>query len=52
MVKMARTPAIRQKLADMGMVVQGSTAADYRAFIADETSRIEKLIKDGKLSLQ
>jgi tripartite-type tricarboxylate transporter receptor subunit TctC len=51
-MKMARIPAVRQKLVDMGMVVQGSTAAAYRAFIADETSRIEKLVKDGKLSLQ
>ena len=52
MMRMSRTPAIGQKLADMGMVVQGSSAAEYRAFIADETSRIEKLVKDGKLSLQ
>ena len=51
-MKMARLPAVRQKLSDMGMVIQGTSSADYRAFITDETSRIEKLVKDGKLSLQ
>jgi tripartite-type tricarboxylate transporter receptor subunit TctC len=50
--KLARVPAIRQKLVDMGMVVQGSSAAEYRTFIADETARIEQLVKSGKLSLQ
>ena len=51
-MKMARLPTVRQKLSDMGMVIQGTSSADYRAFITDETSRIEKLVKDGKLSLQ
>ena len=51
-IKMARIPAVRQKLVDMGMVVHGSTSSEYRTFIVDETARIEKLIKDGKLSLQ
>jgi tripartite-type tricarboxylate transporter receptor subunit TctC len=51
-MKLARDPAARQKLVNMGMVVQGSTAAEYRAFIADETARIERLVKAGKLSLQ
>jgi tripartite-type tricarboxylate transporter receptor subunit TctC len=51
-MKLARVPAVREKLANMGMVVQGSTAAEYRTFIAGETARIERLVKDGKLSLQ
>jgi tripartite-type tricarboxylate transporter receptor subunit TctC len=51
-MKMARIPAVRQKLVEMGMVIQGTTAAEYRAFIADVTARIETLVKAGKLSLQ
>ena len=50
-VALAKVPAVRQKLIDLGMIPQGSTSQEYAKFIVEETARIRKLIEAGKLTL-
>ncbi len=40
-------PAIKQRLIDIGVVVQGGSAADFGKFIASETAKWGKVIKDA-----
>jgi tripartite-type tricarboxylate transporter receptor subunit TctC len=42
-------PDVRQKIASLGMVPASTTPEEYRAFLASETDRNRKLIKEAKL---
>ena len=40
-------PAVKEKLADQGLTTVGDTPEQFRAFIASETAKWAKVIKDA-----
>jgi tripartite-type tricarboxylate transporter receptor subunit TctC len=45
-------PSIKQKLAEQGLTVAGNTPAQFRDFIASETTKWARVIKDGGLTIE
>jgi tripartite-type tricarboxylate transporter receptor subunit TctC len=50
-VEVLKEPALRAKMAQQGADVIGSSPAEFRAFIAAETARLAKVIKNAKIQL-
>ncbi|MEA2880736.1 MAG: hypothetical protein QOF14_5932 [Hyphomicrobiales bacterium] len=44
-------PAMKQKLAEQGIVAIGSTPDEYRAFVSDEIAKWAKVIKDANIKM-
>ena len=44
-------PDVRQRLADLGAEPVGSSASEFKAFLASETAKWSKVIKDANLKL-
>jgi tripartite-type tricarboxylate transporter receptor subunit TctC len=44
-------PAMREKLAEQGIVAVGNTPDEFRAFVADEVARWAKVIKDANIKM-
>jgi tripartite-type tricarboxylate transporter receptor subunit TctC len=49
--KALRDPALREKLAEQGIVAVGNTPDEYRAFVVEEVARWAKVIKDANIKL-
>ena len=49
--KAMRDPAVREKLAEQGIVPVGNTPDEYRAFVVDEVARWAKVIKDANIKM-
>jgi tripartite-type tricarboxylate transporter receptor subunit TctC len=45
-------PGVKQKLADQGLTVAGNTPEQFRGFIAAETTKWAKVIKDAGVSME
>lgn len=45
-------PAMREKLAEQGIVAVGNSPEEYRAFVAEEIARWSKVIKDANIKMQ
>ena len=45
-------PAVKQKLADQGLMVAGNTPEQFREFIGKETAKWAKVIKDAGLATE
>ena len=45
-------PAMKQKLAEQGIVAVGNTPDEYRAFVAGEIARWAKVIKDAGIKME
>jgi tripartite-type tricarboxylate transporter receptor subunit TctC len=45
-------PSVKQKLADQGLTVAGDTPEQFRGFIAAETTKWAKVIKDAGVSME
>jgi tripartite-type tricarboxylate transporter receptor subunit TctC len=49
--KAMRDPALREKLAEQGIVPVGNTPEEYRAFVVEEVARWAKVIKDASIKM-
>ena len=49
--KALRDPALREKLAEQGIVAVGNTAEEYQAFVVEEVARWAKVIKDANIKM-
>ena len=49
--KAMRDPALREKLAEQGIVAVGNTPEEYRAFVVEEVARWAKVIKDANIKM-
>jgi tripartite-type tricarboxylate transporter receptor subunit TctC len=47
-----QVPAVRQRLDQLGLEVEGGTAAKFAAFIQSEAARLAKLIKAGAVQVE
>jgi tripartite-type tricarboxylate transporter receptor subunit TctC len=49
--KAMRDPAVREKLAEQGIVPVGNTPEEYRTFVVEEVARWAKVIKDANIKM-
>jgi tripartite-type tricarboxylate transporter receptor subunit TctC len=49
--KAMRDPALREKLAEQGIVPVGNTPEEYRTFVVEEVARWAKVIKDANIKM-
>ncbi len=49
--KALRDPALREKLAEQGIVAVGNTPEEYQAFVVEEVARWAKVIKDANIKM-
>jgi len=45
-------PAMKDKLAEQGIVAVGGTSEEFRAFVAEEISRWSKVITDAGIKME
>ena len=50
-VDILQEPAVRGRIVEQGAEVVGSTPAEFRAFIKDETERLAAVIRNAKMQL-
>src|SRR5262249_12027729 len=50
-VEVLKDDTLRAKMAEQGADVIGNSPGEFRAFIADETARLSKVIKNAKIQL-
>jgi tripartite-type tricarboxylate transporter receptor subunit TctC len=49
--KALRDPALREKLAEQGIVAVGNTPEEYQTFVVEEVARWAKVIKDANIKM-
>jgi tripartite-type tricarboxylate transporter receptor subunit TctC len=49
--KAMRDPALKEKLAEQGIVVVGNTPDEFQRFVVDEVARWAKVIKDANIKM-
>jgi tripartite-type tricarboxylate transporter receptor subunit TctC len=50
--KMVAAPDVRERFATMGAEGVGSTSAEFAKYLAEETARYAKLVKEANLKLE